>query len=124
MLLFAASILGQWLTSWRASVEDAGRHGGPAMSLSTNTFSPEFLSTVFENWKSEFLQMSTYVVLTAIPIQRGSAESKDPDDPPRDDDRGYNYGPPCRAAEIACRRSLFPLACSFISDAMPRPRWL
>jgi hypothetical protein len=30
--------------------------------------------------------MSAYVVLTAMLIQRGSAESRDPDDPPRDDD--------------------------------------
>jgi hypothetical protein len=37
---------------------------------------------MFENWESEFLQMSTYVVLTAFLFQRGSAESKDPDDPP------------------------------------------
>ena len=33
----------------------------------------------FENWESEFLQMSAYVVLTAFLFQRGSAESKDPD---------------------------------------------
>ena len=41
---------------------------------------------MFENWESEFLQMSAYVVLTACLVQRGSAESRDPDEPPRDRD--------------------------------------
>jgi hypothetical protein len=33
---------------------------------------------VFENWESEFLQMSAYVIFTVFLFQRGSAESKDP----------------------------------------------
>ena len=86
LLLFAGSILGHWLTGWHVAVKDAIRHHQPAMSLSAYTASPEFLSTVFENWESEFLQMAAYVVLTAILVQRGSSESKDPDRPPRDAD--------------------------------------
>jgi len=86
LLLFAASIVGQWLAGWHVAIEDAARHGAVAPSLLFYTISPEFLSSVFENWESEFLQMSAYVVLTAILIQRGSAESKDPDSPPRDVD--------------------------------------
>jgi hypothetical protein len=86
MLLFAVSIVGQWLTGWHVSIEDTSRHGQPALSLAAYTWSPDFLSSVFENWESEFLQMSAYVVLTAMLIQRGSSESKDPDAPPRDAD--------------------------------------
>ena len=86
LLLFAGSIVGQWLAGWHVAIEDAARHGAVAPSLLFYTVSPEFLSSVFENWESEFLQMSAYVVLTAILIQRGSAESKDPDSPPRDAD--------------------------------------
>ncbi|WP_404479237.1 DUF6766 family protein [Novosphingobium sp. BL-52-GroH] len=84
LALFLASITAQWLTGWHVAVEDARRHGQPVLSLSAYALSPEFLSSVFENWESEFLQMSAYVVLTAFLIQRGSAESKDPDAPPRD----------------------------------------
>lgn len=84
LLLFAGSIAGQWIAGWHVATEDAVRHGGAAMSLLTYTGSPEFLSSVFENWESEFLQMSAYVVLTACFIQRGSAESKDPEAPARD----------------------------------------
>lgn len=84
LLLFAASIAGQLLTGWHVALEDASRDGEPAMSLAQYTTSPEFLSSVFENWESEFLQMSAYVVLTAMLIQRGSSESRDPESPPRD----------------------------------------
>jgi hypothetical protein len=42
---------------------------------------------VFENWESEFLQMAMYVVLTAVLIQQGSAESKQGDgSDPQDED--------------------------------------
>jgi len=87
MALFAASILGQWIAGWHVANDDALRHGEPLMSLSAYAVSPDFLSSVFENWESEFLQMSAYVVLTAILFQRGSAESKDPEETdPRDED--------------------------------------
>lgn len=84
MLLFAGSILGQWIAGWHVATADARRHGQPLVSLLAYTASPKFLSSVFENWESEFLQMATYVVLTACFIQRGSAESRDPDAPSRD----------------------------------------
>jgi hypothetical protein len=85
LLLFAGSIGGQWIAGWHVAVENALRHHQTPMALSAYTISPEFLSSVFENWESEFLQMSAYVLLTAFLIQRGSSESKDPDDPPRDE---------------------------------------
>jgi hypothetical protein len=84
LLLFAGTIVGQWIAGWHVAVEDAARHGGHALSLAAYTGSPQFLSSVFENWESEFLQMAAYVMLTAVLIQRGSSESKDPDAPPRD----------------------------------------
>jgi uncharacterized membrane protein YhaH (DUF805 family) len=87
MLLFAATIVGQWIAGWHVANQDAARHGDHVMSLTAYVVSPAFLSSVFENWESEFLQMSAYVVLTAILVQRGSAESKDPDaTKPRDQD--------------------------------------
>src|SRR5688572_1389705 len=86
MLLFAASILGQWLMGWRVENEELSRHGEAAITLGQYATNPNFISTVFENWESEFLQMSAYVVLTAILIQKGSAESNPPGEPPRDAD--------------------------------------
>ncbi len=86
MLLFLVSVVGQWLTGWRFENEELARHGDAAITLGQYASDPQFLSTLFENWESEFLQMSAYVVLTAILFQRGSAESDDPDAPPRDGD--------------------------------------
>lgn len=94
LLLFGISIIGQWVAGWHVQIEDARRHGEQGLALSAYSFSPEFLSSVFENWESEFLQMSAYVVLTAFLIQRGSAESKDPDVPPRDADLDLQVSKP------------------------------
>jgi hypothetical protein len=82
--LFLASISGQWISGWMVQNEELARHGGEALSLAAYAVDPEFVSSVFENWESEFLQMSAYVILTAMLVQKGSAESRDPDDPPRD----------------------------------------
>ena len=86
MLLFLGSLIGQWLTGWRFENEELARHGESTITLTQYATDPQFISTVFENWESEFLQMSAYVLLTCFLFQKGSAESSDPDDPPRDDD--------------------------------------
>lgn len=61
-------------------------HGAAGVGLLGYLGSGEFLLALFENWESEYLQMSAYVMLTAMLIQRGSAESGDLDDPDRADD--------------------------------------
>ena len=61
-------------------------HGQPAIGFLSYLLSGAFVSALFENWESEFLQMGAYVTLTAILFQRGSAESRDPDAPERDGD--------------------------------------
>jgi hypothetical protein len=86
MLLFLGSILGHWLTGWHFHNEQLQQHGEPPLTPLAFLRDPQFLSTVFENWESEFLQMSAYVVLTGILFQRGSAESADPDAPARAED--------------------------------------
>ena len=84
LLLFAASLVGQWLAGLNFHNEELARHGEEPIGAVAFLADPLFLSTVFENWESEFLQMSAYVVLTAFLFQRGSAESADPDEHPRD----------------------------------------
>ena len=84
MLLFLASIIGQWLTGVQFENQQLSEHGEPPVGAIAFLSDPLFLSTVFENWESEFLQMSAYVVLTAFLFQKGSAESEDPDQGSRD----------------------------------------
>ncbi len=54
--------------------------GFKELSLMQYLFSGHFWQATGENWESEFLQMGFYVMLTAFLFQRGSAESKDPDE--------------------------------------------
>jgi hypothetical protein len=75
-----ATIVGMYLTGWNVYNEELVTHGSQAIALSAYATSGHFLSALFENWESEFLQMSAYVVLTAFLFQRGSSESKDPDE--------------------------------------------
>ena len=67
-------------------MKNFGSMARQAIGLLAYLASGDFLSALFENWESEFLQMSAYVMLTAMLFQRGSAESRDPDDPDRPDD--------------------------------------
>src|SRR5919107_1326636 len=80
LLLFLASLAGQALTGHAHYNEDLEQHGQPAVTLIEYLRSAAFVEGVFENWESEFLQMALYVWLTSFLYQRGSAESKDPDE--------------------------------------------
>jgi hypothetical protein len=79
LALFAVSVIGQGWAGWLSAAEEMRAHSASAPTLVGYLGSAEFLSALFENWESEFLQMAVYVVLTAHLFQRGSAESRDPD---------------------------------------------
>ncbi len=82
--LFLATFgLGQLLTGWKAYNEERGQNREAALALGDYLASAHFAEATAENWESEFLQMGVYVLLTAVLFQRGSAESDDPDKPPR-----------------------------------------
>jgi hypothetical protein len=70
---------GMLVAGWHSHNEELVQHHAALISFWQYAVSGEFISAVFENWESEFLQMSAYVVLTAYLFQRGSAESRDPD---------------------------------------------
>lgn len=79
LALFLFSLLGQSLTGHRVLNEEQREHGQPTISFPEYLTTGHFVEAVFENWESEFLQMSVYVVFTVFLFQKGSAESKDPD---------------------------------------------
>ena len=57
-LLFLVSLIGQALTGWKAYGEELHLHQQPAIGLLSYLGSGHFISAVFENWESEFLQMA------------------------------------------------------------------
>jgi hypothetical protein len=85
-VLFLISLVGQALTGWRAHAEELRLHEIPAIGFTDYLGSGHFISAVFENWESEFLQMAAYVLLTVFLFQKGASESKKPDeDNPEDE---------------------------------------
>ena len=94
--LFLAFWVGQAFTGYRQFNEEQRTHGEQPLGFASYLSSSHFWEATSENWESEFLQIFSYVVLTAILVQRGSAESKDPDKPePSDrDPRTAKIGPP------------------------------
>jgi hypothetical protein len=77
--LFALALVGQTLTGWRAHAEELKLHQSTEIGLVDYLATGHFISAIFENWESEFLQMAAYVLLTVFLIQKGSPESKSPD---------------------------------------------
>jgi hypothetical protein len=87
LLLFVTFFIGMVGTGLGTYNEELQQHAGAPLSLGQYLTSGHFGEAVFENWESEFLQMASYVVLTAWLFQRGSAESKPLDEPaPQDAD--------------------------------------
>jgi uncharacterized protein DUF6766 len=76
---FLLCLIGMTFSGWLEHNEQLSQHGNVPLDVLAYFFSSDFQSALFENWESEFLQMSAYVILTALLFQRGSAESKDPD---------------------------------------------
>ncbi|THK39352.1 hypothetical protein EHS39_03765 [Ensifer sp. MPMI2T] len=94
--LTSAAIAGMAFTGVHVYNHDATLHDGTALNFVSYLASGHFLSALFENWESEFLQMSVYVCLTAFLYQRGSAESRDPDRASKCDE-----DPACRQSDPA-----------------------
>ncbi len=75
-LLFLVSIIGQFFAGWKEYNNDLKDDNYPPVTVSEYTTSGHFISSTFENWESEFLQMALFVILTRTLRQKGSSESK------------------------------------------------
>ena len=81
LLAFLIALGGQigfGLAAYNAERVEVGRS---AVSLSRYLTTGHFIEALFENWESEFLQMGAFVLLSAKLVQKGSAESRPPDEP-------------------------------------------
>src|SRR4051794_24390729 len=86
--------LAQSLTGWRADLADLTQHHEAAITYWRYLTTGHFAEATFENWESEFLQMAAFVLLTVYLLQRGSGESKQDHDDPRDEDpTGHRHDP-------------------------------
>jgi hypothetical protein len=74
------------------NAEQLAHHGDP-ISLWRYVRSSQFGVDVLENWQSEYLQFSLFILGTVWLIQRGSPESKEPDKAGRESDSDQKIGP-------------------------------
>lgn len=76
LFLFLLFWIGQALTGWQVYNEELAETYSPPINLLCYLQSGHFVSSTFENWESEFLQMFIFVVFSIFLFQKGSTESK------------------------------------------------
>lgn len=124
--VFLLALVGQTAAGYIEEAHWRSLHGMPSEGLLEYLGSGAYLSALFENWESEFLQMWAFVLFTAFLFQRGWPESKDPDKfeevdrDPRTDAANPDAPWPVRAgglvAEVYARSLTLALAGLFIAS--------
>ena len=75
--MFFSSWVAHGLVEYREFASEQRAHGE---AVEVGDYMTSFLQSTLENWQSEFLQLFSFVVLAALYLHRGSAESKDSDE--------------------------------------------
>ena len=75
-VIFVAALLAQSFAGQRAFNADQLAHDSQPVSWLDYVLSPEFGGAVLENWQSEFLQFTLFILATVWLVQKGSNESK------------------------------------------------
>lgn len=90
--LFVLALFGQSIAGFLRNNEDLSQHGMPGTGYLAFVFSSDFVVDVAENWQSEFLQFMLFIAATVWLVQRGSPESKQPDDEGASSDEDQKVG--------------------------------
>jgi hypothetical protein len=75
-ILFLAALVGQSIAGYYDEKEILAEHHEPAVSYGSYVFSSSFGVEMLENWQSEYLQFTLFILATIWLFQRGSNESK------------------------------------------------
>jgi Domain of unknown function (DUF6766) len=79
-VILLGALVGQSFAGLHQFNANAIEHDSSTYTWFRYVTSSEFGGDVFENWQSEFLQFTLYIVATVWLLQRGSSESKSMDD--------------------------------------------
>ncbi len=90
--LFVGALAGQAWAGWHEFNDEAASHHEHAISLGRYLVSSSFGNAVMENWQSEYLQFTLYILLTVWFVQKGSPESKQLGKQGRESDRDQLVG--------------------------------
>ena len=90
--LFAVCLVAQALVGHVAYNDEQLVHGAEAVGLGAFVTSSAFWVDVMENWQSEYLQFTLFILVTVWLVQRGSTESKQPGEEGGESDREQEVG--------------------------------
>jgi uncharacterized protein DUF6766 len=76
LAIFLVSLAGQAIAGHAQFNHDQILHHGDAISFGRYLTTSQFAADVAENWQSEYLQFTLYILTTVWLLQRGSPESK------------------------------------------------
>jgi hypothetical protein len=76
LFLMILTLGGQFITGWNEKNDELEEKGLSPIPISQYFTNGHFIQATFENWESEFLQMTLYVLLTVYLRQKGSSQSK------------------------------------------------
>ena len=90
--LFLISLAGQAVAGYFEFNDHQTQHEEPTMSFGRYVVSSNFGADMLENWQSEWLQFWTFALATVWLIQKGSNESKKPEDVGTETDEQQRVG--------------------------------
>jgi len=77
LAIFVLALAGQSAAGWRAYSDEQAAHDAPGVSYGRYVTSSDFGGKVLENWQSEYLQFTLFILATVWLVQKGSSESKE-----------------------------------------------
>jgi hypothetical protein len=92
-VIFLLALVGQSVAGLAEFNEEQTSHGLPETTYAAFVTSSAFVVDVAENWQSEFLQFSLFILATIWLVQAGSSESKKPGDEGVGTDKEQLVGP-------------------------------
>jgi hypothetical protein len=115
--LFLVSWIGQTAAGWVEFSAEQQTHGQAAEWFGPDGYVWAWGQATLENWQSEFLQLFTFVLLTAYLIHRGSHESKDSSDRMQQSLDRIEH----RLQELGSGQLRTPVPAAFTADAWAQP---
>jgi hypothetical protein len=128
--LFLGALVLQAIAGHSAFNDEQDRVQGPHVSFLRYVFSSSYGVSVMENWQSEYLQFTLFILLTVWLLQKGSPESKELDKAGRETDseqrvgRHAGEGSPRWARAAGLRRTLYENSLVIVMGGIWLASWL
>jgi hypothetical protein len=92
LVIFLGALAGQAIAGHADFNESQLAHNSETISFGRYLTSSDFAVDMLENWQSEYLQFTLYLMATVWLLQRGSSESKEPGKEGRESDEEQKVG--------------------------------